>query len=155
MLTDIFQADIETWKQYLTDHWYVPALALAALLIVIRIVKTVVKWALVAVILVGTLLYSGYTLDDLSVDNLKSIGTQAVESLKQEAVAAMAGEASAATYTDNGDGTFTVKTASLELTGKPGAGEVTVSFKGAPLGTWKIDDAIAGLIEASKSNVES
>ena len=151
MLNEIFQADFETWKQYLTDYWYVPAIALAALLIVIRIVKTMVKWALVAVILIGTLLYSGYTLDDLSVDNLKSIGAQALDSLKQEAVAAMAGEASEATYTDNGDGTFTVKTASLELTGKPGEGEVSVKFNGAPLGTWKIDDAIASLIEQAKA----
>lgn len=151
MLNELFQADFETWKQFLTDHWYVIVIALLALFIVIKIVKTVVKWVIVAAIVVGLLLYSGYTLDDLSVDNLRAIGTQAVETLKAQAVEAMAGEVSEAAYTDHGDGTYTVKTDSLELNGKLGESEVAVKFNGAPLGTWKIDEAIAALIDTAKS----
>jgi len=32
MLGELFQADLETWKQFLTDRWYVLVIALIALL---------------------------------------------------------------------------------------------------------------------------
>jgi len=142
-----FNYDTETWQTFLQDNWLVLALALVALFVVIRIVKTFVKWALVAVILVGVVMYSGYTLEDV-----KSIGTKVTDSVKQEAVAAMVGEAKDATYKSNGDGTFTVKTSNLELTGKPGDAEVDVKFRGAKLGSLKIDDTIRTLIDTAKSN---
>jgi len=155
MLNDLMQYDIETWKRFLEEHWMMLAIAIVVLFIVIRLVKTVLKWLLVAVIVVGVVVYSGYTLDDLNVDNLKEIGSQigaqVAESVKKEAVDAMIGEAANATYTANADGTFTVKTANLELTGTPGAAEVAVSFRGAPLGNWKVDDTIAALIDQAKT----
>ena len=155
MLNDFMQYDMETWKLFFEEHWMILAIAIVALFIVIRVVKTVLKWLLVAVIVIGVLLYSGYTLDDLSVDNLKElgsqIGAQVAESVKKEAGDAMVGEAADATYTANADGTFTVKTANLELTGTPGAAEVAVSFRGASLGSWKVDDTIAALIEQAKT----
>ncbi|GFN31219.1 hypothetical protein [Paenibacillus xylaniclasticus] len=147
MLLMNFNYDSETWQTFLQDNWLVLALALVALFIVIRIVKTFVKWALVAVIVIGVVTYSGYTLDDV-----KSLGTKVTESVKQEAIAAMAGEAKDATYTANSDGSFTVKTSNLELTGKPGDAEVEVKFRGAKIGSLKIDDAIRTLIDTAKSN---
>jgi hypothetical protein len=148
MSFDFSNYDTETWFQFLKDNWLVLLIALAVLFIIIRIVKTVVKWLIVAVIVVGIVLYSGYSLEDL-----KSLGTKVTESVKQEAITAMAGEAKDATYTSNGDGTFTIKTKNLELVGKPGDNEVKVSFRGAPLGTWKIDSAIEALIEQAKKNM--
>ncbi|MWC29539.1 hypothetical protein [Paenibacillus sp. MMS18-CY102] len=142
-----FIYDEQTWTTFFQDNWLVLVLALVALFIVIGIVRTIVKWALVAAIVVGVIAYSGYTLEDV-----KSIGTKVTDSVKQEAIQAMAGEANAATYTSNGDGTFTVKTNNLELTGKPNANEVEVKFRGAKIGTWKIDDAIRTLIDTAKSN---
>ncbi|WP_246070689.1 hypothetical protein [Paenibacillus kobensis] len=147
MLLMDFNYDTDTWQTFLQDNWLVLALALVALLVVVRIVKTFVKWALVAVILVGVVMYSGYTLDDV-----KSIGTKVTDSVKQEAIAAMAGEAKDATYTANDDGSFTVKTSNLELTGKPGEAEVEVKFRGTKIGSLKIDDTIRTLIDTAKSN---
>ena len=155
MLNEIMNYDIETWQSFLEENWLMLAIAVVVLFIVIRVVKTVIKWLLVAAIVIGVLLYSGYTLEDLNVENLKQIGTevgaQVAESVKKEAINAMVGEAADATYASNGDGTFTVKTANLELTGTPDAAEVEVSFRGAALGTWKVDDTIAGLIEQAKT----
>ncbi len=155
MLNEIMNYDIETWKSFFEAHWLILAIAVVVLFIVVRVVKTVIKWLLVAAIVIGVLLYSGYTLEDLNVENLKQIGTevgaQVAESVKKEAINAMVGEAADATYASNGDGTFTVKTANLELTGTLGAAEVEVSFRGAALGTWKVDDTIAGLIEQAKT----
>ncbi|PWW07493.1 hypothetical protein DFQ01_102390 [Paenibacillus cellulosilyticus] len=142
-----FVYDTETWKTFFEDNWLILALALVALLVIIGIVRTVVKWALVAIIVIGVIAYSGYSLEDV-----KSLGGKVADSVKQEAITAMAGEASEATYTKNNDGSFTVKTDNLELTGKANADEVEVKFRGTKIGSWKIDDTIRTLIDTAKSN---
>ncbi len=152
LLDLILNYDIETWQAFLQERWLVLVAALAALLIVIRVVKTVVKWAIVSLIVLGVLFYSGYTLKDLNMDTVRTLGSQVTETVKREAVSAMAGEASQAAFTDNGDGTYTVTTDNLELTGKQGDNEVAVFFRGVSLGKWKIDEAVRSLIEAAKSN---
>ncbi|MFD1956221.1 hypothetical protein ACFSL6_19060 [Paenibacillus thailandensis] len=139
--------DWNTWTMFFKEHWLILLVALVVLLLIVRIVKTVVKWAIVAVIVIGVVLYSGYSMEDL-----KAIGTKVTDSVRQEAISAMAGEMGSATYTENGDGTFTVSTDTVELTGKPDSGEVTVSFRGTPLGTWKISDTIQELIDQAKRN---
>lgn len=142
-----FVYDTETWKTFFEDNWLILALALVALFVIIGIVRTFVKWALVAIIIIGVVAYSGYSLEDV-----KSLGDKVADSVKQEAITAMAGEASEATYSKNDDGSFTVKTDNLELTGKPNADEVEVKFRGTKIGSWKIDDTIRTLIDSAKSN---
>lgn len=139
--------DWDTWTKFFQEHWLILLVALVVLLLIIRVVKTVVKWAIVAVIVIGVVLYSGYSMDDL-----KAIGTKVTDSVKQEALNAMAGELNEATYTANADGTFTVSTDTIEVTGKPGSGEVSVSYRGTPLGTWKMTDTIQELIDQAKLN---
>lgn len=151
MLKDIGTYDWTTWQTFLQEHWIVIAIVIIVLLIVIRVVKTVLKWALVAAILAGLFLYSGYKLEDLSLDNLKAIGTQVADSVKREAMEAMTGEAKEAVYTASGDGTFTVKSDNLEITGQAGDDKVKVTYRGAPIGTWPIDDTIRAFIDQAKS----
>ena len=55
-----------------------------------------------------------------------------------------------AVYHDNGDGTFTVTTHNLVLSGKKGSDKVDISYKGAPLGSWSIDGTIRALIDGAK-----
>jgi|GEM_PF-222249 hypothetical protein len=171
MLGELFQADMETWKQFLIDRWYVLAIALVVVLLVIKIVKTVVKWLLVAVIVIGVLLYSGYSLEDLRVDRLKEqlgeqledlrvnklkelgeqLKDQAVSTLTREVFEAMAGETSEAVYSQGEDGTFTVRSDSLVITGKIGEGEVSITYLGAPLGRVKLDETISSFIDQAKA----
>lgn len=139
--------DWDTWTAFFKEHWLVLVIALILLLIIIRIVKTVVKWALVVAIVLGIVVYSGYTMDDL-----KEIGTKVADTVKQEAVNAMVGEAKDATFVNNGDGTFTVKTKNVELTGEPGANEVAISFRGTALGKWELDSTIQTFIDQAKQN---
>lgn len=130
--------------------------ALVILFIVVRIVKTVVKWAIVAVIVLVIIVYSGYNLQDLKagMEGLKEVGSQFSDSLtdsvKQEALNLMKKEADEAVYTSNPDGSYSVKTKNIELSGKPGENEVAVSLRGIPIGKWKIDDTIKELIASSK-----
>ncbi|MDQ6419832.1 hypothetical protein RB620_10350 [Paenibacillus sp. LHD-117] len=144
---DFSAYDTETWTTFLQENWLVLVIALVALLLIVRVVKTVVKWALAAVIVIGVVLYSGYSLDDV-----KEIGTKMMDTVKQEAVTAMIGEAENAEYKVNEDGTYTVTTSNIELTGEVGASEVKVSLKGAPAITLQLDDAILTFIEQAKQN---
>ncbi|MCC3374667.1 hypothetical protein [Cohnella sp. REN36] len=143
--------DFEAWKQFAIDHWVVIVIAVIALFIVLNVVKTVLKWVLVAAIVIGVFVYGGVTVNDL-----KEVGTQAIDKAKgaieDEAAKAMAKEAEEATYTLNDDQTFTVKTPNLELHGVPNSGEVEVKFRGASLGTWKMEGAVRKLVEAARQS---
>ncbi|MBW7474397.1 hypothetical protein K0T92_06540 [Paenibacillus oenotherae] len=154
-----FNYDMDTWIQFFQDNWFILVIALVALFIVIRVVKTVVKWLIIIGIVLGLVVYSGYTLEEVkglaanvTLDDVKELGTKVAEGVKQEAISAMVGEAKDATYTVNDDGTFTIKSKNLELNGTPGDNEVKVSFQGASLGTWKIDETIRALIDQAKKN---
>ncbi|MCU6709259.1 hypothetical protein M6D81_11135 [Paenibacillus sp. J5C_2022] len=159
---DFSSYDWDTWTTFLKENWLILLIALIALFLVIRIVKTIIKWAIVAIIVIGIVLYSGYTLEDVkeigskvmdtSIDELKELGSKVSESVKQEAVNAMMGEAQDATYTLEEDGTYTVETKKIKLKGETGAGQVYVSVHGAPYIKLQLDEAIQGFIEQSKSN---
>jgi len=146
--------------QFLQENWWVLALAVVALIIVVKVVKTVVKWVIVIAILLFIAIYSGYTIDDL-----KKIGDQVVAgvsdgaakvmaSAAEEAVKTMAAEAKEAKYTSNADGTFTVKTKSLELTGKPNETKVTLKYKGEKIMDLDINDTIQTFIDTAKTNAK-
>lgn len=139
--------DLDTWTVFFKEHWLVLVIALIVLFIIVRIVKTVVKWAIVAAIVLGIVVYSGYSMDDL-----KEIGSKVADTVKQEAVNSMVGEAKDATFVTNADGTYTVKTKNVELTGEPGANEVAISFRGTELGKWELDSTIQAFIDQAKQN---
>jgi hypothetical protein len=48
---------MDHWIQFVQDKWVIVLVALVLLFIVMRIVKTVVKWVLILAILGGTLYY--------------------------------------------------------------------------------------------------
>ena len=144
---DFSTYDLDTWTTFFKEHWLVLVIALIVLFIIVRIVKTVLKWAIVAAIVLGIVVYSGYSMDDL-----KEIGSKVADTMKQEVVNAMVGEAKDASFMTNSDGTFTVKTKNVELTGEPGANEVSVSFRGTELGKWELDNTIQTFIDQAKLN---
>lgn len=139
--------DMDTWTAFFKEHWLVLVIALVVLLIIVRIVKTVLKWAIVAAIVLGIVVYSGYSMDDLT-----EMGSKFADTMKQEVINAMVGEAKDAAFMTNADGTFTVKTKNVELTGMPGANEVAVSFRGTELGKWELDSTIQTFIDQAKQN---
>ncbi|MFC5469940.1 hypothetical protein ACFPPD_14495 [Cohnella suwonensis] len=133
--------DTDAWVQFAQDHWVVIAVAIVAIFVVMKLVKTVVKWMLVAAIVIGIGAYGGYTIDDIQKEVTK-IGDKVTSEVKDQAIKAMAGEAAEATYADNADGSYSIKSTNLELTGVPNSGEVSVKFHGQSLGTWKMEGAV-------------
>ncbi len=159
---DFSSYDVDTWLTFLGENWIVIAIALVVLLLIIKVVKTMVKWAFVLIIVIGLIFYSGYTLDDVksissnimsgSMDELKEIGTKVADNVKQEAINAMIGEAKEAEYEVHEDGTYTVITKSVTLTGEIGKDEVSVSLKGAPAFKVQMNETLSSFIEQAQKN---
>ncbi len=152
--------DMDAWIQFGQDHWVIIAIALVAIFIIMNLVKTVLKWVLVAAIIIGIVTYGGYSIDDLGdigskvQEELGTIGDKVTSEVKDQAIKAMAGEASAATYVNNADGSYSIKSTNLELTGIPNSGEVTVKFHGQSLGSWKMEGAVRDFVVQARASAK-
>lgn len=142
---------MDTWFEFIKQNWLIFLIALIVLFVIVSFVKTMVKWALVLVIIAAVAVYSGITWDNINqvVTNVKD---ETVQKLKEQATQAMLDEAKKATFTAEKDGSYTIKTPSLVLTGKSDSGKVNVSFSGVPLGEWDINDTLRQFIDKAKQN---
>lgn len=146
--------DTQVWIEFLKQNWLVIAIALIILFIVLNVVRTVIKWALAVLIIVGLLVYSGISLDKLG-EVVTTVKEETVDTIKKEALNMMMKEAKEAKYTSNGDGTYSIKAPNLELKGSDGSEEVEVTFRGVSVGKWDINDTIQSFIDDAKSNTAS
>lgn len=136
---------------FLQDRWLVVAIALVVLFVVIKIVKTLVKWIIVAAILVGLFYYGATYTDELKDlgQNVATVAKEAVGELKEKAVQGLAGKD--ATYKDNGDGTYTITSGSIKLDGKTGADKVKITVAGVSA-EFSLDETLKKVIETAKKN---
>lgn len=146
--------DTQVWIEFLKQNWLVIAIALIVLFIVLNVVRTVIKWALAVLIIVGLLVYSGISLDKIG-EVVTTVKEETVDTIKKEALNMMMKEAKEAKYTSNGDGTYSIKAPNLELTGSADSKEVEVTFRGVSVGKWDINDTIQSFIDDAKSNTAS
>jgi hypothetical protein len=137
---------MEQWLQFAQDNWVLLAVALVAIIIVLKVLKTVAKWLLIVAIVAG-LAYYGYDYTE----KLKEVGGQVVDYAVQQALDAMAGEAEDAEYSADGDGGFTIRGEHLTIRGRAGSDEVEITFKGQRF-TLKINEAIQAYIDRAKAN---
>jgi outer membrane murein-binding lipoprotein Lpp len=143
--------DVQVWTDFLQQNWLVIVIALVVLFIVLNLVKTMVKWVLAIVIVAGLLIYSGISLDRIG-EVVTTVKDETVDTLKSEAMNMMLKEAKDAKFTKNTDGTYVVTTPNMSLKGETGTETVDVTFKGVPVGEWKINDTIITFIETAQSN---
>jgi len=135
------------WTAFLEDRWYVALAALVVALIVVRLVRTVVRWVIIVAIAAGLLWYGGQY-----VDKLKETGSQAIAAARDEAIRQLAG--SHASYKDNGDGTFTVTAGDVRIDGTKGAREVKITYRGVSF-TVPVEGAVKTAIERASGAAAS
>lgn len=143
--------DLQVWTEFIKQNWLVIVVALVMLFLILNFVKTVVKWALVLVIAAFVIIYSGISLKDIG-DAVSTVKEQAVETSKTEVLKMMKNEAAEAKMTQNPDGTFTITTPNLEVTGTENADKVKVMFRGVSMGEWKVSDTLEAFIQEAKRN---
>lgn len=136
---------------FMQDRWLVVIAALVLLVIVVKIVKTVVKWVLVLAIIGGLVYYGASYTDKLKElgDSVVTAAKEAGSDLKEKAVLGLAGKD--ATFKDNGDGTYTVTSGNIRLDGKAGSDKVKITIAGVSA-EFSLDDALKKAIEAAKKN---
>lgn len=143
--------DVQVWTEFLQENWLVIVVALVILFLVLNFVKTLVKWALVLIIAAFIIIYSGITLKDIG-DAVTTVKDQAVSISQSEALNMMKNEAKEAKFTQNADGSFTIKTPNLEVNGTPGSDKVKVMFRGVSLGEWSVNSTLESFIQEAKQN---
>lgn len=141
---------MEFISSFLAERWFVIAGALLVLFLVVKIVKTVVKWVIVLAVLAGLFFY-GASYKDQLMELGTTVGAKVAEEAKTQALKTIKDEMKDAQYKVNADGTFTVSTKSVKLEGKPGANEVKVSFMNQSF-TMPLDTAMNALVEQAKKN---
>lgn len=131
---------------FVEERWWVILIAAIVLLIVIRIVKALVKWVIVAVIVVGLFVYG------MNYESFREAVDSVAEYSLSAAFEAMTGEADDAEYTLLADGSYTVESQSIRLEGSVDSDKVTVYFHGIKVTEIEATAAIEAYIEAARSN---
>ncbi|CAG7616355.1 hypothetical protein PAESOLCIP111_01896 [Paenibacillus solanacearum] len=135
---------------FLAERWYIILGALIVLFLVIKIVKTVIKWVIVLAIVAGLFFY-GASYKDQLLELGTTVGAKVAAEAKTQAMNAIGQEVKEAKYSQNADGSFTIMTKSVKVEGKPGAAEVQVTFMNQTF-TVKVDDMVKTFIEQAKKN---
>lgn len=140
----------EVWIEFVRQNWLILLIALVAVLLVINVVKTMIKWAIAIVIVVALIVYSGVSLDQIQ-NTVNGVKDEAVAKLQGEALKMLKDEAAEATFKKGENGSFVVQTTSLKLEGKPNAKSVAVTYRGVSLGEWERGEQVNALIRAAQA----
>lgn len=141
---------MEQFSLFLQNQWYIAVIALIVLFLVVKLVKTVVKWVVVILIIAAVFIYGNQYGGKLS-EIKDTFGTAVANEVKDQALKVIAGEAKEAVYKKNSDGTFTIQSKSVQLEGKPGSNDVKVTFMGQSFHL-KADEVIQKFIDQAKQN---
>ncbi|WP_281889400.1 hypothetical protein [Paenibacillus sp. YYML68] len=141
---------MDTLMSFAADRWYVIAGVLVALWIVVKVVKTVVKWVIVLALLAG-LLYYGASYKDQLIELGTTVGAEAAAEVKTRMAAQLQNEIKEAKYEKRPDGSYVVMTKNVKLEGKPGDPDVKVMFMNQTF-TVKMDDVLQALIAQAQKN---
>lgn len=136
---------MEALQSFALENWLWLVIAAIGLIIVINVVKTVIKWAIVIIVVGGILIY-GFNYD---VGTLKNLSENAVNYTKEQAMKSLLNEAVNATYEVDGNGNYTVKTKSATLRGKVGAEQAELEIMGQKF-TINVDQALKVFIDQIK-----
>jgi hypothetical protein len=141
---------MDNWVVFLQDKWLLVIIAIVVLFLVMKLVKTFVKWIFVLAV-VAFLLYYGSSYTGKLGDLKTTVGNAVAVEAKQQLTNAIVGEGKDAKYTKNADGSYTISTKNIKLDGKPGSDEVKVSYQGISY-TVSINKTIQKFIDQAKQN---
>jgi len=136
---------MEAFLSFAQENWIWLVIAAIGLVMIIKVVKTLVKWAIVIIVVAGILIY-GFNYD---IDTLKNFPQNSVQYTKELAVKHLLKEAMNASYEVDGKGNYTVRTKSATLYGKIGSKQAELEIMGQKF-TIHIDQTLKAFIEQVK-----
>jgi hypothetical protein len=142
------RAAMEQWISFVRDQWPVIVVAVVVAAVLIKVVKSVLKWLLVILIAAAVLIYGfNHAPEELAEAGAKL--REAVETTKEKAIAAMLGDAGDARFERTEDG-FRIEGERFTLEGKNGETEVTLEYFGQTF-TIEMNEQIRAFVEKVKS----
>jgi hypothetical protein len=141
---------MDQWIVFLQDKWMLVIVAIVVLFLVMKLVKTFVKWVIVIAVIAFGLYYGSNYAGKLG-DLKTTLGNAVVGEAKQQLTNAIVGEGKNAAYKKNADGSFTVSTKNIKLEGKPGSDQAKVTFLGQSYNV-SINKTIQKFIDEAKQN---
>jgi hypothetical protein len=141
---------MDQWSSFLQDKWLLIIIAIVVLFLVLKLVKTFVKWVIVLAV-IGCIVYYGSHYAGSLGDLKTTVGNAVATEAKQQLTKAITGEAKDAKYVKNADGTYTVFTKNISLVGKPGDDLVKVTFMGQSYSV-SINSTLQKFIDDAKQN---
>lgn len=132
---------MDAWLLFVKENFWGLLIVAIALVILLSIVKTMVKWVILLLVVVGIYLYGANF-----VANIQDIGNQAVQFTKEQAIRLIIEEAKKADYALHEDGTYTITSEKMKLTGKVGANEATLEIYGQKIPI-QVDQTLKAVID--------
>jgi membrane protein implicated in regulation of membrane protease activity len=112
--------------EFMVHYWWVVLAAIVIVSLIVKLVKTFVKWVVILAIIAGVMVYGfNYTPDDL-----KGIGSKAVAVAKDATGYLMTSDISKMQYKDMGNGTYAITGDTVSVEGKTGEEKVKVTVHG-------------------------
>lgn len=143
----IWRAVMEQWLAFARDNWWMIVLAVVIAIVLIKIVKSVVKWLLVLLVAAAVLIYGfNYTPDEIKEAGTKLL--EAVETTKEKALEAMLGDAEEAAFEKTEDG-FRITGNRFTLEGTDGGSTVTLTYFGQEF-TFELNEQIRSFVDKVK-----
>ena len=134
---------------FLQENWLVSVGVLVVIMIVIKVVKSVIKWLVIAGLAAAILIYGfNYTPEDI-----KEVGSKIVDAIdlsKDKAAAIILANSTNASFETTEDG-FKVTTEKFKLEGKTGSNEAAFTYMGQTINI-ALDEALLSYIENIKAS---
>lgn len=145
---------MEQMQGFLQEQWMVILGAVVVLVLVVKLVKAAIKWAIILAIAAAVIVYGANykdTLTSIKDAVVESAGSAIAETVKAKAAEAIQSEAKEAKFTQNDDGTFTIRTKTIQMDGTPGSDKVTVTVAGQSF-EMSLVGAVESFINQAKQN---
>ncbi|MDP5272546.1 hypothetical protein [Chengkuizengella axinellae] len=137
--------DIESWILFAEEKWYIILAAIIVLFIVIKLVKTLMKW-LIVIAVVAVLIYYGSSYSD----TLRTAGDQIIDLITQEDLVDLAlDEIKEYVINEAIDGEFIIKNDNVTIQGEEDSKVLTITYGGETY-TIEMNDEIKKLLEDSR-----
>lgn len=137
---------VEALIAFAQENLIIIVVAIIAIILVISLVKTVLKWVIVAVVLIGILIY-GFNYD---ATHLKAMTEKVLDYTKEEAIQLLIGDVNNAQYEQGSDGSFTIHGKNMKLEGKMGSNDVKLIVFSQTFNL-KMDETLQKFVDQVKS----
>lgn len=140
---------MESLINLVTQNYVTLIIGFVIVLGVISLIKSVVKWILTVLIVVGILIFAYNNMDDLKdYENIAS--AQVLEDTKNTVLTDMLGSTKGWEYTEEKDGSYKLSKDKVSISGKLGEKEAKLSLNGFTVSISVTEDLLALLTNLQK-----